>query len=283
MRFFVVFLFLFLVKQPNAIAQGTAIHTGLNSSLKLKSKSDPNYMFGITPVLGSNISFPIVEHIYQISTVYKKYEPSNSWHYGLLFNYNLNNFWGIHTGIVRTTKKYDLTYQFQFDIGDVSIEDNIAITENLDYLLFPLFVRLNSKPVHQFKGFLDAGIYMGNLMGAARDVSRNTKSTEDSSGVKTVTFSSASQQIDVESARNNFDYGLLFGLGSSYDLGRFTIGLDSKIYLSTRYINSNNNLMKPQSSLLWDYFIQEDIIYINHLAFTLSLAYNLNGKGNKQK
>jgi hypothetical protein len=233
--------------------------------------------FGITPIIGIANTIPIPSNVDGSSFILRNYDNRSTFLYGLQIQYKANNYFSFHTGCLPLASKYELKQNFDFTLGDLTLKEEIISTENLSYLNLPLFARLNTKPIQNFKAFIDIGAYFSYLLKSNMEVNRKTMSILDSSGYITESQTTQSMEMDTKSRRENWDAGLLLGLGGSYSFNKIVLSAGVQFLSSATHINlSNSGKNNVQPIQYWDYFILEDLIRLNYLTFNLGLTYHFN-------
>jgi tetratricopeptide (TPR) repeat protein len=119
----------------------------------LKSvKIIPKFSIGMAATIGLNFTMPRITGIYNGANASKVYTTKNNWQAGIMLGYNFNEITSLHSGLLATSKNYDIKYRFE-DIGSISVN------EQMTYLDMPLSGRFTSKPVNGFRFFADAGAF----------------------------------------------------------------------------------------------------------------------------
>ncbi|MDP1726254.1 MAG: porin family protein [Bacteroidota bacterium] len=225
----------------------------------------PKFTMGMAATVGGNITYPDITGTYNGADYIKIYTSERSWQLGVLLGYNMNEIISINSGLMSSSKIYNISYK----IADW----NIKVKESLTYLGIPLFARFVSKPLYKFRGFVDAGAYTGKLLSATSDFLRSNSVSNESF---------ATNNLNSEQRTNNWEYGLFYGGGVMYNLGQVNIALDVRYYLSYANITNEDNRYENES-LFYNYYFIDDNLRLDNLAVSLSLIYNVNYKVIKGK
>lgn len=225
----------------------------------------PKFSMGMAATFGGNSTLPNITETFNGANYTKSYSSEASWQLGVMLGYTLNEIISLHSGLFASSKIYTIAYKS----GDWEINTK----EKMSYLDLPLFARFATKPIKNVSFFADAGAYIGTLLSSQSDFKRyNSVTLETASSVN----------LNSESRRTNWEYGLLYGMGAMYNFGQVCLALDVKYYLSYANITNTTNRYKNEN-LFYNYYFIEDNIRLDNLAVSLSLIYNVNYKVLKNK
>src|ERR1043166_1600813 len=225
----------------------------------------PEFTMSIAAAVGSNISYPDIVDTYNGADYKKNYTSEGSWQVGVLLGYSMNEIVSINTGLMSSSRIYTLNYKV--DDWDVNVKERLA------YLGVPVFARLTSKPFYRLRGFADVGGYAGRLLSATSDFSRRNASINENIAVN---------NLNSEQRRNNWEYGLCYGVGAMYNLGQVNVALDLRYYLSYANITNESNRYKNEN-LFYNYYFIDDNLRLDNLVVSLSVIYNVNYRVVKRK
>ena len=227
----------------------------------LKSvKIIPKFSIGTSATIGLNFTNPRITTTFNGAnyTNPKTYTSQNYWQAGIIMGYNFNENFSLHSGLMATSKNYNIKYKHFYDI---------IINERLSYLETPLFVRGTSQSVKGFRFFADAGAFVGRLVSAQSDFKSVVDKDETNSA----------QNINSESRRMNWEYGILGGVGTSYSFSKFSMALDCRYYRSLSNITNTDNRYN-NDKLFYNYFYIDDDLKLDNIAISLGLIYYVNYK-----
>ena len=220
----------------------------------------PKFTAGLALNVGGNITMPNLKGTFNGADYQKKYTANNSWQMGLSLGYNLNEIISINSGLLVSNKKYSINYTVE--------QWDIAVKENITYLNLPLYAKFTSLPINKFSGFIDVGGYMGRLITANTDFSRNSPS---------ILGNFSNSNLNAEQRRNRLDYGMLYGIGALYNLGKVNLAIDVRYYLSYANITNANNRYNNEE-LFYNYYYIDDDLQLDNIAISFSVNYNINYK-----
>jgi hypothetical protein len=227
----------------------------------------PKFTFGLAATAGGINTKPRIITTYNGANYTKKYSSKNSWQVGFMMGYNLNEIISIHSGLLATSKKYDINY---------NVEDKaFTVNEQLTYLDIPLNARFSSRAVNRFGFFADAGGYAGRLMSAESNFKMVNTSTGETR---------SENNLNALDRRTNWEYGFLTGAGISYKFKPVILAFEARYFLSA-YSNSITNTANryKNENLFYNYYYMDDDLRLNSLAFSISIFYSINYKVIKKK
>lgn len=226
----------------------------------LKSvKIIPKFSIGMAATVGLNFTKPRITGIYNGTNAPKVYSTKNNWQAGIMLGYNFNEYTSLHSGLLATSKNYDINYKFE-NFGSVTVN------EQMTYLDIPLFTRFTLKPVKGFRFFTDAGAFVGRFISGQSDFYRIVD--ENNNSIST-------QNLNSEARKRKWEYGVLGGIGSIYSFRKLNVALDCRYYRSFANITNKDNRYKNEN-LFYDYYYIDDDLKLDNLTISLSFIYHLN-------
>ncbi len=227
----------------------------------------PKFTFGLAATAGGINTKPRITTTYNGANYTKKYSSKNSWQVGFMMGYNLNEIISIHSGLLASSKKYDINYSL--------VDNEINVNERLTYLDIPLYARFSTLPVKKFRFFADAGAYAGRLSSAESDF----KIINNMSGE-----TKSQNNLNAMDRKNKWENGFLMGAGVLYKYRSVNVALDATYYLSaySNNITNTDNRYKNEN-LFYNYYYIDDDLRLNCLAFSVSMFYSINYKVIKKK
>ncbi len=152
----------------------------------------PKFSLGLAVSTGANITYPFVTASYNGADYYKTYTTQQSYQFGVLTGYNINEALSVHAGLMASTKKYSIDYTY--------LNWNFKVSEKISHLEIPCFIRYTFLPKNNLKFYADGGIFGGTLIKSMNTFQRTTLDRNESTIVK---------NYDATNRRNKMVYGLV--------------------------------------------------------------------------
>ena len=233
----------------------------------LKSvKVIPKYVLAFAGTFGVGTTFPTVQNTYNGSTYSKEYSGLGSWQVGIIPGYNMNRLISLHSGLMVTSKKFELTY---------NIEGNdISYKETDRYLNLPLFARFQTSHFKKVRYFVDLGIYSGRLLSSSVDIKRYFQDSKETTEYN---------KLNAMNRRNKWEYGSIFGAGVAFKRPMFDITVDAKYYAASFYNMTNEDTRYTEDNLFYKAYYLDDDIRTSNFSLSVSFLYNVNYRVLKDK
>ncbi len=241
--------------KPNYLKDPTELVKLLNNITII-----PKFSLGLAFSIGSNTTFPQVTKTYTIADYDKTYTSKSGFQFGLTTGYALTQTSAIESGLYITQKSYDLSYGLY--------NWNMEVNENLTYLELPLTFKYSPSQKRRLRLFIQGGAYVGYLLFSNNDF----KTSNITNGL---TFEIAN--LNSKDRRNEFNFGIVTGLGLNYKLG------EGNLFLQVNYYKSFSNITKETSrynsnDLLFTYYYIDDDIILNNITFNIGYTFYMNYK-----
>ncbi len=220
----------------------------------------PRFSLGLALSLGTNTTFPEITKGYNLSDYTKTYTSQNSFQFGLSSSYYISRRFTIDLGVLATRKSYLIDYELS--------NWEIQVEEDLTYLDMPLTLKYIFFPKKRWHITLHAGAFAGFLLFAEN----NFNAVFTPSG-KTYQLSN----VNSTSRRNDWNYGIVGGIGGSYKIKEGDIFLQVNYYKSFANITNADSRYK-YNELVYNYFYEDDDIILNNLTAIVGYAFYLNYK-----
>jgi hypothetical protein len=222
----------------------------------------PKFTMGLAATVGGINTKPRIITTYNGANYTKNYSAKNSWQVGIIMGYNLNEMISIHSGLLATSKKYDINYNVD--------KQAVSVNEQLIYLDIPLYARFTSRAVKRFSFFADAGAYSGRLMSAQSNFKLVNTSTGETR---------EQNNLNALDRRTNWEYGALTGVGILYKFKPLILAFEARYFLSAYSNNiTNTGIRYKNENLYYNYYYIDDDLRLNNLAFSISMFYSINYK-----
>lgn len=227
----------------------------------------PKFTMGMAANIGGVNTQPHATGTYNGANYIKNYSSQNSWQVGLMMGYTVNEIISIQSGLLATSKKYNINYSLE--------NKTISVNERLTFLDVPLYARLSTLPIKKFRFFADAGAYIGKLGGAQSDFKISNDTLGETRSVN---------NLNAMDRKNKWEYGFLMGAGVLYKIGAVNVAFDVRYFLSAYSNNITNTKSRYNNeNLFYNYYYIDDDLRLNSLAVSISFLYSINYKVIKKK
>jgi hypothetical protein len=231
----------------------------------------PKLSFGLALSMGTNATFPTVTKEYIVADYNKTYTAKNSYLFGASVGYHFNEKFSLTGGLYSVNNKYNIDYQFN--------NWSVNVGSKLNYLNLPVMLEyaLSSRifgqkmrptsgtwiPQKKLKVTLQAGMFGGRLLYSSSDFSSTY-----------LPDNTVRQLWDMNtlSSRNLYQYGLIAGVATSYEVGH------GNLFLKMNFSKSLSNITKQSNrynytELSNGFYYLDDNVYLR--SASISLGYSL--------
>jgi len=220
----------------------------------------PKFSLGGALSIGTNWTFPKVEHAYMINSQTKTYTGKNSYQFGFSSGYQFNQFLGLNASLTAFSKSYNL------EMTSAAWETNVK--EKLTYLMLPVNLRFTPEFTSRIRPYAQFGFYADYLLYTDNSYEANYLPTGDQFKLEHIS------SID---RRNRSDFGWTTGLGASYRKG------DGQLFIQMSYFNAFGTITKEGTrydnpELAQDYYYLDDDLKLNNLSIGVGYSVFLNYK-----
>lgn len=225
----------------------------------------PKFSLGLAFSAGTNSTFPSIGDGYVVGDYEKKYQGKSGTQFGTWLGFNISPSFKIETGILATTKVYDITY--------APTNWSVNIKEQLSYIDLPIAIKYTKNIYNRFSVNATAGAFAGYLL-YANNTFKSTYIPDDKKFELT--------NLNIKERRHKYNSGLMGGIGINYKLRQGQLGFQANYYQSFTKINITSQRWNYQEQI-YTYFYVDDDITLSHLTLSMGYTYFLNYKVYRKK
>jgi len=234
----------------------------------------PKLSFGLALSMGTNSTFPSVTKEYIVADYNKTYTAKNSYLFGASVGYHFNEKFSLTGGLYSVNNKYNIDYQFNNWSVNVSNKLNyLNLPVMLEYALSSRILGQKIRPTSgtwiaqkKLKVTLQAGVFGGRLLYSSSDFS--------STYLPDNTIRKLSNMNTI-SSRNLYQFGLITGIATSYEVGH------GNLFLKMNFSKSLSNITKQSNrynytELSNDFYYLDDNVYLRSASISLGYSFYMN-------
>lgn len=220
----------------------------------------PKFSLGLAFSAGTNSTFPSIGDGYVVGDYEKKYQGKSGTQFGTWLGFNISPSFKIETGILATTKVYNIKY--------APVNWSVNIKEQLSYVDLPIAIKYSRNIYHRLSANASMGAFTGYLLYANNTFSSNYLPDEKKFELT---------NLNIKERRHKYNSGLMGGIGLNYKLRQGQIGFQANYYQSFTKINITSQRWNFQEQI-YTYFYVDDDITLSNLTLSIGYTYFLNYK-----
>lgn len=219
----------------------------------------PKLSLGMALSIGTNSTFPEITKQYVLADYNKTYTSQNSFQFGVSVGYNFNSKMSVDAGVYSSQNAYLINYEFA--------NWKVAVANKLTYLNVPILLNYTFFPHKNLRLFVQGGAFAGKLLYSVSDFT-STYNTEIPNELK---------NLNTISSRNDYQFGLIGGLGARYELGQ------GNLFAKVNYNHSFTNISKSETRYKYPelsntFYYADDDVLLRSVSISVGYAFYMNYK-----